>query len=293
MEQAPVLRPLGIGDIVDRVIGLYRARPLLFLVVSAIPYLVFAILLALLGVGFLGTTALAVTGSYTLGEPPDPGLIMAVITFGLLFMLTAIVLFSVQSAALVHASSERYLGREVSIVDALRTGLRASPRLIAAGILAFFALFLAPNVLVIAAALAQEPLALVVAAIPAVVLFTFLIASWMLVPVVATIERSGPLQALRRSWTLSTGARWRVLALLSLLLILQMILGLLFAFVFLGAFIADPFLRTVVQQVANLVASVVWAPIQWGTFTLLYYDLRVRREAFDLALSAEALPRGA
>lgn len=292
MEQAPVLRPLGIGDIVDRVIGLYRTRPLLFLVVSAIPYLVLAIALAALGIGFAAPLARLAVSPDPASEL-DPALLGVAGTFGIAFAVVAIVVFSVQSAALVHASSERYLGREVAIGEALRVGLRASLRLIGAGMLAFLAVFLAPTAVVVAAAITQQVIVVVVAAIVAVALFTFLIASWMLVPVVATIERTGPLHALRRSWTLSKGARWRVLALLTLLLILQMILALLFAFVFLGAFIADPFVRTVVQQVANLVASVVWSPIQWGTFTLLYYDLRVRREAFDLTLSAEALPRGA
>ena len=64
------------------------------------------------------------------------------------------------------------------------------------------------------------------------------------------------------------------------------------AFLFLASFIADPLARTVLQQAANLVASVVWAPVQWGTFTVLYYDTRVRREAYDLSLAAEALTRG-
>jgi hypothetical protein len=31
--------------------------------------------------------------------------------------------------------------------------------------------------------------------------------------------------------------------------------------------------------------------VYWGTFAVLYYDLRVRKEAFDLQLAAEALPR--
>lgn len=292
MDHAPVLRPLGIGDIVDRVIGLYRSRPVLFLVVSAIPYLVLAIALAVLGIGFAAPLARLVASPDPAREL-DPAIFGTLGTFGLAFAAVAIVLFSIQSAALVHAVSERYLGRDASIAATLRVGLRASLRLIGAGMLAFLALILAPMALVIAAALTQQGLVLALAGLAAVVLFTFLIASWMLVPVVATIERAGPVQALRRSWTLSKGARWRVLALLSLLLILQVILGVLFAFVFLGAFITDPLVRTVVQQVANLVASVVWSPVQWGTFTLLYYDLRVRREAYDLTLAAEALPRGA
>jgi len=33
--------------------------------------------------------------------------------------------------------------------------------------------------------------------------------------------------------------------------------------------------------------------VEWGTFTILYFDLRVRKEALDLQLAAEALPRQA
>ena len=292
MEQAPILRPLGIGDIVDRVFGMYRARPLLFLVVSAIPYLVLAILLALLGVGFAGTFAAGAVGSFTLDGPPDPGLAAAALTFGLLFVLIAIVVFSVQSAALVHAASERYHGRETTIAEALRVGLRASLRLIVAGVLAFLGLIIAPTAVILVAALTRQAIVLVVAGFAALLLFFFLITSWMLVPVIATVEGAGPVRSLVRSWRLTSGARWRVLALLALLVVLQGVIGIVFAFVFLASFIADPLARTVLQQAANLVASVVWAPVQWGTFTVLYYDTRVRREAYDLSLAAEALTRG-
>lgn len=291
MEQAPILRPLGIGDIVDRVFGMYRARPLLFIVISAIPYLILAIGLAILGVAFAGSLA----GGFdpTVDAPQfDPALIGPVVTFSLLFVLIAIVVFSVQSAALVHAASERYHGRETTIGHSLRVGLRASLRLIIAGILAFLGLIIVPTAVVIAAALTQQGLVVVLAAIVALFLFFFLITSWMLVPVVATVEGAGPVQALVRSWRLTSGSRWRVLALLLLLIVLQGVIGIVFAFVFVASFATDPLIRTVLQQAANLVASVVWAPVQWGTFTVLYYDTRVRREAYDLSLAAEALTRG-
>lgn len=292
MEQAPVLRPLGVGDVVDRVFGLYRGRPLLFLVISAIPYLVLAIAVALLGVGFAGTFAAGLGPSPVPFEQLDPNVVAAAGIFVLAFVGLAIVVFSVQSAALVHATAERYHGRETTVGRSLAVGLRASPRLIVAGILAFLGLFLVPVAIVVLAALARQAVVLVVAGIAAVVAFVYLIASWMLVPVVATLEDAGPVRSLRRSWTLSHRSRWRVLGLLALLIVLQGVIGIVFAFVFLASFIADPLVRAVLQQAANLVASVVWAPVQWGTFTLLYYDTRVRREAYDLTLAAEALTRG-
>lgn len=290
MDQAPALRPLGIGDVVDRVFGMYRARPVLFLVVSAIPYLILAILLAVLGVGFAGSFAGGLDATPDASDL-DPALVSAALTFGLSFVLIAIVVFSVQSAALVHAASERYHGRETTIGESLRVGLRASLRLIIAGFLVFVVLILGPTAVVVAAALTQQAVILVVAALAAIFLFFFLITSWMLVPVVATIEGAGPVQALVRSWRLATGSRWRVLGLLALLVVLQGVISVLFGFVFLSAFIADPLVRTILQQAANLVASVAWAPVQWGTFTVLYYDTRVRREAYDLSLAAEALTR--
>ena len=294
MEQAPVLRPLGIGDVVDRVFGMYRARPLLFLVVSGIPYLVLAIVIALLGIAFAGSLALGSLADPDLVGPEDidPAVLASALTFGLILLLVAIVVFSVQSAALVHAASERYHGRETTIGESLRVGLHASPRLIGAGVLAFLGLILGPMALVVAAALTQQAVVLLVAGLLSVIVFFFLIASWMLVPVVATIEGAGPAHALSRSWRLASGSRWRVLGLLLLLIVLQGVIGIVFAFIFLASFIADPLVRTVVQQAANLLTSVVWAPVQWGTFTVLYYDTRVRREAYDLSLAAEALTRG-
>lgn len=284
------MRPLGIGDVVDRVFAMYRARPVLFLVVSAIPYLILAIMLAVLGVAFAGSFASAFDGT---GSAPDldPELIAPAITFGLAFVVIAIVVFSVQSAALVHAASERYHGRETTIGASLRVGLRASLRLIVAGVLVFLGLILLPAAIFIAAALTRQAIVLVIAGLVSVFLFFFLITSWMLVPVIATIEGAGPVQSLVRSWRLTNGSRWRVLGLLALLVVLQGVISALFGFVFLSAFVADPLVRTVVQQAANLVASVAWAPVQWGTFTVLYYDTRVRREAYDLSLAAEALTR--
>jgi hypothetical protein len=53
---APTLRPLGVGDIVDRAIGLYRASPGLFLVIAALPYIVLAIVTLGLNLAFVRTT---------------------------------------------------------------------------------------------------------------------------------------------------------------------------------------------------------------------------------------------
>jgi hypothetical protein len=37
------------------------------------------------------------------------------------------------------------------------------------------------------------------------------------------------------------------------------------------------------QQMLALIVNVLWVPIQLGVFAILYFDLRVRKEAFGLA----------
>jgi hypothetical protein len=44
---------------------------------------------------------------------------------------------------------------------------------------------------------------------------------------------------------------------------------------------------TIVSAVVNTVMSTLVAPIAWCVVTVLYYDLRVRKEGFDLQLALE------
>lgn len=292
--QAPALRPLGIGDIVDRVFTVYRAVPLVLLALAAIPYLVLVLLLG--AVGLLFAERLLGLGPFLdPAAPPDrlppADVIAAIVVIGAVAAIGAIATALVQSAALMHAASERYLGRVPSVAGSLGAGLRVALPLLGMGIAAFLAFVALWAVLTIAAALVREWWAFVLAFLAALVGTFYLAASWMVAPAVVTLERAGPLRALARAWRLSEGHRWRVLALVLLLIILQLVLSVLLSTVFLAAFAIDEVPRIVLQQLVNLAASIAWAPIYWGTFAIFYYDLRVRKEAFDLQVAAEALPR--
>src|SRR5688572_28795422 len=120
MQQAPTLRPLGIGDIVDAVFTLVRSRPVLFIVVAALPQLVFSILAR--AFGFANATSFQrLSEQIRAGATPDtapPALSptdladvgVALVVGGLL----AVVIFTVQAGALVDATARRYLGEEVT-----------------------------------------------------------------------------------------------------------------------------------------------------------------------------------
>ncbi len=295
--EAPQLRPLGVGDIVDRVFALYRSRPLLYLAASAVPYLVFVLVIAgvtlALAARFLGLADFA--NAIAVGGTPDPAVFVSAIgtffVFILFVVVAAVVILSLQTTALVHAMSARYLGRQITLGETLRAGLRASPRVIATGLLIFVGIVAMWTALALLMVLYQQAWFVALAALGGLTGTFFILASTLVAPVVATLEGVGPIGAIRRSFSLAKGNRWRILGLQLLLLVINGVISAVVSAVFITTIISDAGLRAAAQQVVNAVTTIAWAPVEWGTFAILYYDLRVRREAFDLQLAAEALPR--
>jgi hypothetical protein len=305
---APQLRPLGVGDIVDRVFSVYRGRPLLFIALSAVPYL--ALFLVIGGIALslgallvpLGPFIDALSDSLTVTTGTRPNVpitpaigtaIVALVVLGAIAVLVSVLFLSVQIGALVDAASARYLGRETTVGASFRAGLRVAPKIIVTGLLLFLSLTVGWLALFFLVAVANNALIATVGILAGLVATVFVFASWLVAPVVAALEPVGPLHAVRRSWWLSHGHRWRILGLQILLVVLQAVLSTLISFIFIAAFISDAVVRLVLQNIVNVIATVLWAPIEWGTFTILYFDLRVRKEALDLQLAAEALPREA
>ncbi|HET9808235.1 MAG TPA: hypothetical protein VFQ66_00970 [Candidatus Limnocylindria bacterium] len=303
---APQLRPLGIGDIVDRVFSVYRQRPLLFIALAAVPYLALFLVIGGIALSFgslltpLGpyidtlSDSLTVTTGTRPSVPITPAIGTAIVTLIVLAViggLISVLFLSVQIGSLVDAATARYLGRETTVGASFRAGLKVAPKIIATGLLLFLSLSVGWLLLFVLLALANNALIATLGILGGLVATVFVFASWLVAPVVAAVEPVGPLHAVRRSWWLSKGHRWRILGLQLLLVVLQLVLSTLISFIFVAAFISDSVVRLVLQNIVNVIATVLWAPIEWGTFTILYFDLRVRKEALDLQLAAEALPR--
>ena len=197
----------------------------------------------------------------------------------------------VQSASLIAAMAARYMGRETTVGAALGAGLARAFDLFVMGILAFLAFVGMWVVLLVVMVVSPQWWTVLIGVCGGLVATVFLTASWMVSPAIVTLEQAGPVTALRRAWTLATGDRWRILGLILLLGVLQIVLSSLLSFVLFASFVTDQVVQLILQQAVNLVATLAWAPVYWGTFAVLYYDLRVRHEAFDLQLAAEALPR--
>ena len=285
MQEAPVLRPLSVGDIIDRMLRLLRANAIVLLSIAALPSLIVDVLQRAAGLSQTfdpqEITALFTTGVLPRAlQPANSSLLLVVGIVGTVISV-------IEGSSLTYAIAQRYLGRPVTVREAFVQGLRAIPRLFVA-------------YLVVGVACGA---AFVTTLIPILGVFTGLfisffglwwaIASVAILAPVVILEKLGPIASVRRSLHLIDKARLRTLGLFILVVIIAIILTIILSFVFLASFVAEPTIRAVLQTIANVAASSISGPLIYGAVVILYYDLRVRKEAFDLQLAAEALPREA
>ncbi len=124
--------------------------------------------------------------------------------------------------------------------------------------------------------------------------FAYLTTRWMMAPVVIVTERLGPTGALSRSWRMTEGSFWRLFGLLILLFVLNsIVLSLPLTLVqFLAIAVLTPQLLGVLNGAItglSYLISILWYPFLALTLLLLYYDLRIRKENYDLDLRIQAL----
>jgi hypothetical protein len=269
------LRALTLMDVLDESFRIYRANfPLLagLSVLLVIPLLVIQLV--------SGSTNVlsAYYGAVVSGTPPNPADLTVGNPFiGLLQYPVQLALLPFEYCSLYAATVAIVLGAPVTIMSALRTVLRR-----------YWALW---------ALTFLYSLAAITLCIPPLGLWLLTRLSLMF-PAIFT-EQAPLGTAIDRSWRLTDGAFWRTFVVLLLAWILSRALESALSTVFVagaGLFPGLPTLLRVVLivSVATLMVQVV-QPIYTIAVTLLYFDSRVRREAFDLEVMAYqlSLPQGA
>jgi hypothetical protein len=107
------------------------------------------------------------------------------------------------------------------------------------------------------------------------------------------LEGVGPWASIKRSWHLTSGQAGHAFGVLFSLLVVGLLiaiaLGLLVDLAATAAGGVGSVTGTAVEEVGDLLAAVLVAPILASGLTLLYFDLRVRKEAFDLELLAQQI----
>jgi len=193
---------------------------------------------------------------------------------GLWFLgiVLALVLGALGTAASTFIVSEHYLGRSIATGQALRQSREYLGRLLA--------LTLASGLVV--------GVGLILFIIPGIILFSGLIVGTPAL-VIENIRQST--DAMRRSWSLSVGYRRKLFVayLLAFLLLLVPSLAITWISSAIGVEggVVSP--AGFGLRLIEALLQILTYPFLYVLTTLLYYDLRVRKEGFDLELLASTL----
>jgi Membrane domain of glycerophosphoryl diester phosphodiesterase len=307
------LRPLTLGELLDRSFGLYRRHFWLFVGIMALPSLLalaFGVLVAVFNPQPPTQASLAA------GQPDPTEMVGAVIWFiGASVGMLAVyfIAYAVALGATTIAVSELYMGRTVTIKGSYlplkgKVGrlallmLLVSIRLFGIMFLTLVAIGAGAGV----AAMGSPVLAgLVVLAgmFGAGLLWLWMILRYAVVIPAAVLENETASDAIGRSIELTRGSLGRVFALLAFTMIVTYAVLAVFQgpFVFMaiaaGPDASTAFWMNLTGTITGSIGGAFTAPLLIVAFAVLYYDLRVRQEGLDLQvmlanLNASAAPGG-
>ncbi len=261
---APVplrLRPLEIGDVLDETFRMYRRHFALFAGISVI----FSIpLAALSGYGYFALFNFAATQA-TSSNPGDFNSLL-----GSLSPLAAGVLVNVAVLPLLYggvsyAVCQSAIGNPVTLWGALRGAFRRYFQ-----VLLYYVL-----------------LGLMVVAFCLFPLWIWISVNWIVVLPAMFVENTGLFAAMGRSWRLVQGRWWRTFFILLLVFVLNYVVSLaLGAFLYLGqvllTILLSPYVALAIYEGAVVLVSALVNPVLLIAIVLIYFDLRIRKEALDL-----------
>lgn len=264
------LRPLSLGEILDRTFTLYRRNFVLFLGITAIPQLL------VLGLNLAQTMMTKPTIALTSprAEHFQGGASVALVAFGILGGIVAIFVYVIAylfaQGGTIYAVSDIYLGRPTTIGASLKKMWGQLMNLFGVTLLnglaiAGAALFLIiPGIYVACRLLTCVPAAL--------------------------LEDLGARESLSRSWELTKDNAGRSFVIYFLYVVMLYAILLLFLIpsgVMTAMAPKDPStvrFSLVIVQLGTFLAEILVGPFLLIATSVFYYDLRVKKEAFDLQM---------
>jgi hypothetical protein len=315
-----VLRPMSTGQILDRTFSMYRGNFWLFAGIAAVPPAM------MLAVQLLSTTVTFAQGGFPMGRIGGFPYHLAVGTMvvggvGILLAVVAyLVGYAVAQGATVFAVSAVYLGRDASIGESYRYMRGRWIRVCIVELLIFLRVAGIVLVLGLAAVLLMATMAGGIGVVGAgsvprilftVILVLLVVVFWLAALAAALVfyaryalaipacvlEDLMARQSLRRSVFLARGNLGKVLAILLLTLVLGVGVGmalqlpiqlLMMAMLFKGRLGPQMYL-SILNELVTFVSGSVVGPIGTIALSLVYYDARVRKEAFDIQLLMESI----
>lgn len=327
MIARPRIRQLGLGELLDETFRLYRSNFLTFVAIAALVYVPYFIVNYVVQIPFLEEmTALnQQLATPNAANQVGPNFFTDFFSTLLFYMLGSIALsmlyviffMPLMEGALARAISQRYLDRPVTVGDSFGVALRRILALIGARLipalfwLTFFGILIGmfAGIGYIATGLlnndSSSEVGASVGAMFAVVfggfgLILVLGVAALIIGIrvwftsqAAVVEGRGPWESVVRSWRLTQGYFWRTLGYIIVVGVLVALLAQIPAAVItapLSAMLEDqPRLYYLISSIIGTIFTVLSTPFSLIAYTLMYYDLRIRKEGFDLEQQASAM----
>ena len=317
--QSPLSGPMTVGDLLDRAFRLYRAHFGLFLLTAAIFLVPAAVISSVSLFPFVGSSfpfLVQVAFNYLLNEQP-----LSVTDY--LVVLVLVIAYGFVTLALTVQSIEALHGRPLTVGANIYRSTRRLwsymgmvilkwPTVLAAAAIALISVFMGflildalvfyglraghyevSRITVIGMEIAFYFGITVLFAI-SLAPFFYLLSRWLVSPGALIAEGMGPISSLRRSWHLSAGNVRRIAGYVLLLGLLLVILpavtegALAWIFALIVPTGATALLLHLPAVLSSLF-SIVSTPFGVGAVVLLYYDLRIRNEDYDLELRLDEM----
>jgi hypothetical protein len=309
------LRPLSLGELLDRTFSLYRRHFWLFVGIMAIPsaFMIPANVLLLSVQG-------SMMNSVSSGQPPimpTPRLIGGIAAGYLLFTVIFGVVYALAMGAATCAVADAYLGRSATVRGSFARVRGRFWKLmgvffnILLRVMGFLLVFMGVAVgLVVGIGFASgargNPVVTALVAILAVFVYIagLVLCVWFAlrysvsIPVLM-VENTGVFDTIRRSVLLTRGRRGHIF----LALLIGAIIAYVGIIVFQGPFMVFTMISAMrghwppwlapVSAVSAAIGGAITGPISMIVIVLLYYDTRIRKEAFDLQFMMSSLDRPA
>ena len=297
------LRPLSLGEQLDRTFTIFRER-LGALVITTVAALFVPMMVMANNIKVFQDFAAAAKGG-TRPEQMMPLVTQMLGKFALLGFLF-LVAFVVLRGALAWISHKALLGDKVDAFEALEKGFRFFLPILGLSLVEGVIYFLSAMVLYIPAVIllvgsvrsgggAGGALGFLLAMVVIVGVMLFLVSGFFVTSAVLVVESDATVfKSLSRSWDLVKGHRWPILGGFIAMAVISFVLQ--FGFSFLFGFVAaargaeagtaqGPLVAAAfaTSGFVNLLITAYFYVFQMVT----YYDLRIRKEGFDLEVTAE------
>lgn len=267
------LRPMTLGEVLDRTFTLYKKNFWLFAGIMCVPFLLL----------YLAQVAIAAVGLFrqTPGPAavPSPSVVFGALGGAMVMLILYLIMIGVAQAATIFAVSDLYLGKTATI--------RGSFGKVRGKVWRTIGVIFLTGLIVMVGFIALI--------IPGIILMC---RTGVAVPA-AMIEDKYAGEAVSRSMDLTKGYAMQMFLIFLLTWVLAMVAMAVFQYPFMFLTISAAakhqsvsFMVLMLQYLSSFVSSVLVGPVATIAFSLMYYNLRVRKEAFDLQHLIASLPAG-